>query len=271
MASVKEEAATLSRFPYNELAKRGYVEQTTNKEKRVGNLWKFFGVNSLSFVSITEDAAFRKSRDSNVKSEAIAAWLRCGELEAKKIEVPAYSESKLKLVLGEIKSLSLNGAEEFSKEIEKRLNEVGVALIYISHFRGTGVSGAVRWLNNIPVIQLSLYYAWADIFWFSLYHELGHLVLHGRKDKFIEFDKKELSPVKDKEADADRFASDALIPPKNYNEFLKNSDFSRSRIIKFAETLNVHPGVVAGRLSHDKKIDWKFASSLRTRLKLVSN
>jgi len=270
LSLLKDEVEVLPRFPYNELAKRGYVEHTTNKERRVENLWKFFGVNSLSYVSTTESVAFRKKADSNVRSEAISAWLRCGELEMRKQDLPDYSESGLRQILEKIKLLSVKKPEEFSEETKKLLNGVGVALVYMSHFPGTGVSGAVRWIKDTPVIQLSLYYSWADIFWFNLYHELGHLLLHGKKEKFIEFDKKELAPTKSKEAEADEFASNELIPSKSYLEFVSDASVTKERIKKFADTLGVHPGIVAGRLCHDRKVRWNLVSSLRPRLRLVS-
>ena len=268
---IKEEISILPKYPYLELVKRGYVEQTTNKEKRIENLWKFFGVNSLSFVPTTEGVAFRKKNEVSIKSESIAAWLRCGEIEAKKQILPEYSETKLKGMMSILKLLSTKKPEEYSVEVIKRLNEVGIALIYIAHFPGSGVSGAVRWINNKPVIQLSLYYSWADIFWFNLYHELGHLVLHGKKEKFIEFDKKELALSKDKEDEADKFASDELIMPKSYSQFIKNNPIiSTNSIIEFAKSLKIHPGIVAGRLCHDQKVNWNAVSSLRPRLELAN-
>ncbi len=265
------EVAHLNKFPYLELARRHYVEQTSNKEKRVENLWKFFGVNSLSYVSTTEAVAFRKKASAQVKSEAIAAWLRCGELESKKLIIPEYSESGLRHILGQIKQLSTEKPEDFSVEIVRLLREIGVALVFISHFPKTGVSGAVRWINNTPVIQLSLYYSWADIFWFNLFHEIGHLLLHGKKEQFIEFDKKELSALRSKEEEADEFASEELIPSKPYSQFVENNPrLLRDGIIEFAKTLGVHPGIVAGRLCHDKLTTWNLVSPLRPRLQLVA-
>jgi len=266
---LKEEVQVLSRFPYLELARRGFVEQTTNREKRVENLWKFFGVNSLSYVLTTETVAFRKRVSHNVKKESIAAWLRCGELEAKKVELPDFSESKVKESLNTLKTLSIKNPMEYSRETIDILNKAGIALVFIEHFPGTGVSGAVRWVSNMPVIQLSLYYPWADVFWFNLYHELGHLVLHGKKEKFIEYDKTELAPNQDKENEANMFASDMLISRKKYDEFVDAGVFNRRTITDFAQDNAIHPGIVAGRLCHEKHIDWKYASQLRPRLKLV--
>jgi HTH-type transcriptional regulator/antitoxin HigA len=169
-SSIVNEINMVSKFPYNELVKRGYVEHTRNNEDRVENLWRFFGVNSLLFFRNTEPIAYRKRSGLDIKSEHIAAWLRCGEMEAKKITLPEYSEAKLKELLPTLKTLSVKQAKEYSKAVIEMLHNAGVGLVYTPHFPGTGVSGAVRWVGNNPLIQLSIYYPWADIFWFNLYH-----------------------------------------------------------------------------------------------------
>ncbi|MEK7112807.1 MAG: ImmA/IrrE family metallo-endopeptidase, partial [Patescibacteria group bacterium] len=114
----------------------------------------------------------------------------------------------------------------------------------------------------------SLYGSFLDIFWFNLFHEIGHLVLHGKKEKFIEFNNRDLSSVQDKEKDADKFASNELIPEKSYLEFLENG-LTKQGIISFAQGLGVHPSIIAGRLCHDKKVKWNIVSTLRPRLKFV--
>lgn len=270
MAQIKGEAELLPKFPYLELSKRGYVERTSDVLRRVENLWKFFGVNSLEYIPNTEAVDYRKRDGLEVKSETIATWLKCGEIDSKKVNLPEYSEPKLKKSLSIIRSLSIKNPKEFSSEIKKILREAGVSLVYTPHFPGSGVSGAFRWINNNPVIQLSIYYKWADIFWFNLFHEIGHILLHGKKDKFIEFDKKELSQMQEKEKEADEFACDALIPPKEYFEFLKQPVLSRQSIIDFAESLNISPGIVAGRLGHENKVPWHAISPFRYTLKLIN-
>lgn len=265
---LKKEVLLAAKFPYSELVKREYLEQTSNKEKRVENLWKFFGVNSLEYVQNTEVVAYRKKSGSNIKSEFIATWLRCGELESRKANLSEYSEQKLKESLAEIKSLTTKEPEKFSPQIVRILNSTGISLIYTPHFSGTGVSGAVRWVGNNPVIQLSLYGAFLDIFWFNLFHEIGHLVLHGKKEKFIEFNNRDLSSMQDKEKEADKFASNELIPEKSYSEFLEK-ELTKQGINNFAQDLGIHPSIVAGRLCHDKKVKWNKVSALRPRLTFV--
>ncbi|PKN52848.1 MAG: addiction module antidote protein, HigA family [Deltaproteobacteria bacterium HGW-Deltaproteobacteria-13] len=268
MSLVKKEISLVPKFFYNELAKRGYVPQTSSNENKVENLWRFFGVNSLSYIENTEPVVYRKKNGVEVKKDGIAAWLRCGEIESKKVTLPEYSDKKLKQSLPKIKLLSVKNPEEYSKEIRDILNTCGVYLVYIPHFPGIGVSGAVRWINNNPLIQLSIYNAWADIFWFTLYHEIGHLILHGKKEKFIEYDDRDLVTAKEKENEADRFASDELIPEKSYTDFLKKP-LSFQGIIEFANSFGIHSGIVAGRLCHDGKVNWNKVSTLRSRLKFA--
>jgi len=269
---LKREIPLMTKFPYSELVKRGYVEQTSNREKRVENLWKFFGVNSLSFVRQTEAVAYRKRGNVNLKSESIASWLRCGELEARQITVSSFSDTALRQSVDKLRELTSKEPQRYSVEAKTGLAESGVALVYVPHFPGTSVNGAVRWVGDAPIIQLSLLGAYADMFWFTLFHEIGHLLLHGKKEKFLEFQNEKggyLSGSQEKEKEADTFASNSLISPKLYQDFVQSGDFSRPAIIKFAKDVRVHPGIIAGRLCHDKKINWKNAAGVRTRLRFA--
>lgn len=273
LAQIEKEIDLVKKFPYNGLVARGYVDKTNNRYEKVENLWKFFAVNSLFSVLnlyFAQDAIdYRKKTRLVAKDEAIAAWLRCGEVELKKLTLPEYSESKLKQSLKTIKSLSIKNPEEYSVEIVKILNEAGVGLVYVDHFPGTGVSAAVRWINNNPLVQISVLGAYSDIFWFNLYHEIGHLILHGKKEKFIEYEKNKL-PNQDKEKEANKFASDELIPEKKYEEFINSSNLTKKDIMNFAESIGVHYEIVIGRLCHDDKFKWNEVSDLRRKLKIVS-
>ncbi len=271
--SLVKEIPLMSKFPYSELVKRGFVEQTSNKEKRVENLWKFFGVNSLAFIRQTEDVAYRKRDGVSLKSESIASWLRCGELETRKMSISSFSSTNLNQAVNTLRELTASDPRDYSIEAKKLFAESGVALVYMPHFPGTSVNGAVRWIGDNPIIQLSLLGAYADMFWFTLFHEIGHILLHGKKEKFLEFqnsDGARLTGSHEKEKEADTFAGDILVPQKEYNAFIRSGNISRTKIIKFAQDINVHPGIIAGRLCHDKKITWKDAAQFRVRLKFVA-
>jgi HTH-type transcriptional regulator / antitoxin HigA len=265
-ALLRKEVDLLSKFPYAELIKRKCVARTTDREKRVENLWRFFGINSLNSVQLTEAIAYRRKAGVVVKVGTIAAWLRCGELESKESKVGQFTESALKQRLGKLRSLTIKNAGTFSVEARKILGESGVSLVYVPHFPGAGVSAAVRWVGDNPLIQLSLLGAYADIFWFNLFHEVGHLLLHGRKEKFIEFDNRDLRAVQQKEKEADTFASNELIPAKEYEAFARVGDFSGKAISEFARKQGIDPGIVEGRLCFDRKLNWSKPVGFRSRL-----
>lgn len=265
-ALLKKEIDLVARFPYAELVKRKCVPKTTDKEKKVEHLWRFFAVNSLNSVQLTEAIAYRRRTGVVVREGTIAAWLRCGELDSKENKIAQFSDSTLKQSLGKLRALTTKHPEAFSDEARKILAESGVSLVYTPHFPGAGVSAAVRWLGDIPLIQLSLLGAYADIFWFNLFHEIGHLLRHGKKEKFIEFDNRDLRAVQQKEKEADEFASDELIPPKDYHEFVHAGVFSAKAVSEFAQKQGIDPGIVEGRLCFDKKLSWSEPLGFRTRL-----
>jgi Zn-dependent peptidase ImmA (M78 family) len=115
------------------------------------------------------------------------------------------------------------------------------------------------------VIQLSCRYKVEDIFWFTFFHEAGHVLLHGKRDVFIEDDGQ--GDVKEKEADA--FASSNLIPDGHWRKFAARRHFSETDIVAFAEGLGIPPGIVVGRLHHEKKIHPAQLNSLRRRVDLT--
>jgi HTH-type transcriptional regulator/antitoxin HigA len=106
--------------------------------------------------------------------------------------------------------------------------------------------------------------AWADIFWFSLFHELGHLLVHDKRDVIIEGD--DADPASEKrEAEAETFARDTLIPPDEYARLLKRGDVAAQRIRAFAAEIGIDAGIVVGRLQHDGHLKHDWHNDLRTR------
>jgi HTH-type transcriptional regulator/antitoxin HigA len=138
-------------------------------------------------------------------------------------------------------------------------------MVLCPSFPGTKAHGATFWLGREKaVLMLSLRGKWADIFWFSLFHELGHLLLHDRQTVFIEDD--ETAPdMQTKEAEADRFAADHLIPPRQYALFAGRRLFDPGAIKAFATSIGIDPGIVVGRLQHDGHLKNEWRNDLRTR------
>lgn len=245
---------------YTELAKLGFVPLSKTWEEKTEHLLRFFGVDSLCYVSNTEAVAFRKTKGDFDKL-SLATWLRCGELFSNKIEVSSFDKNKVKEILPELKKLSVE-KNDFSKKAQELCASVGIALVYVPYFKNTKVNGAARWINGKPVIQLNTRGAFSDIFWFTLFHEIGHILLHGLKDEFIDYTGQEID---DKEKEADKFSSECLILDKDYGEFIKGQ-LNKNTVIEFAKKHGIHPGIVVGRLAHEGRASWSKIRDLRQTL-----
>ncbi len=110
-----------------------------------------------------------------------------------------------------------------------------------------------------------------DHLWFTFFHEAGHIVHHGKEEMFIETSDDDYRQVsrKKKEEEADRFSQDLLIPPDEYRDFLNNGQFGLNVIRTFAQKLGIAPGIVVGRLQHDKVIPFNQGNSLKKRFQFT--
>ena len=150
--------------------------------------------------------AFRISLSQIQEPYAISAWLRKGELQAAELEANDYSEKKFKDALSNIKSIMATHPEGFFKQLQDICLNAGVKVVQTPTISKIPISGSTRWLNNTPLIQLTDHYPHNDSFWFTFFHEAGHIILHGKKDIFLEkvdYSDKDL----EKEREADEFAS----------------------------------------------------------------
>ena len=139
--------------------------------------------------------------------------------------------------------------DNFFKKTQELLASAGVGLVAATHITGTKASGATRWINGRPVIQLSAFGKDADKMWFTLFHEIGHVLKHGKREQFISFTSGVKSPD---EQEADAFAAETLIPSVAYAQFLTQGDFSERSIRNFANQQGIHTGIVVGRLKNDR-------------------
>lgn len=269
---LKKEIKIAERFLcYKEMAKLGWVNKKKDIKEKTEILMNFFGVDSLKYVSEIQEIAFRKSYGKNIQKEALAAWLRKGEIKASGIETENYDKRKVKEIIPEIRKIISSYPDNFTN-FEKKLIELcaksGIAVVFIPHLKKTFVNGATRWLNpNKALMQLSFRYKCSDILWFTFFHELGHIVLHGKKEEFIEFEPGKTKSEKEKKEDeADEYAKNTLIPIKDYNQFTKMGIFSEKNIIAFANEIGISSGIVAGRLAHENYVKWREITDLRTKV-----
>lgn len=163
--------------------------------------------------------------------------------------------------------MTTTGPDHFGPKLKQRCADAGVALVLIGELPGTRLSGAARWLNPYKaIIQLSLRHKSNDHFWFSFFHEAAHILKHAKKQLYLDDIN---SGNTELEEEANLFARNLLIPVKAYREFSKAVTYSANSIQRFAEQVGIAPGIVVGRLQHDKKIPFNYFNELKRKFILV--
>lgn len=244
----------LKRMPVSALRAQGHVTATMhNPGELLQEVLIFFGVSSIDAWESAwakPSAAFLQSAAFDAEPGAVAAWLRLGEQAAKQVDTEPFDKAKLKAAIPALRSLTVERPEIFWPEVERILSEAGVAVVLVPEVTGARASGATRWLSPTKaLVQLSLRYKRNDHFWFALFHELAHVLLHGKKDVFVESKLGHDGGRVSQESEANAFARTTLIPDElahNLEGIQTYADVKR-----VARSVGVHPGVVAGRLHHD--------------------
>jgi HTH-type transcriptional regulator / antitoxin HigA len=244
-----------SEFPYAEMAKYNWVAQTRVSEEKTINLLGYFGVASHSaweklYVETELKVAAYTSLKQSHQPHAISAWLRQGELQAKHIDAPEFDVKKLKSNMPAMRQLMIEQPVDFFRRLQSLCLQAGVVLLFTPKLPKVPLSGSTRWLKNTPLIQLTARYKKNDSFWFTFFHELGHIILHGKKFISLEnIDFAAADPTKEEEAN--QFAISQTFTIEQEQEVVQKGTITVQDIIAFAQKFNTHPAMIIGRLQHD--------------------
>lgn len=267
-------AAWVDELPVKELMAVGAIAKrridAKAKPPLAEELLRFFGVASPDEWEKHYrgmEVAFRRTREEQSDVGAISAWLRLGEKEAEKLNSPKYDRSLFADALNRIRGLTMLAPQQFEPVLRKECWDAGVALVLVPAVPRAHVSGAARWLNpHKPLIQLSLYGKTNDRFWFTFFHEAAHILLHDKKEVFL--DESQGTPVEStQENEADAWSRNMLIPDAAAKELasLRTKDAVRA----FAKRLKIHPGIVVGRLQHEKLIERTWMNNLKVSFRFA--
>mgnify|MGYP002519078922 CR=1 FL=1 len=266
--SIKEDTKYLKDIPYSDMAKRNwiFIEKTNDPFEKVINLRKFFSIASLSFnTELKRKLAFRKKDNENFSLESLYCWLRYGEIESNKDVYPKFDIDLLKNASIEIRKLANESFLSQFDKIKSILLNCGVSLVYEPHLPHTYVNGvSYKVTSDKAIIMISDKDKRDDIFWFTLFHEIAHLIKHSKKEIFIENEGK----IDDKiEIEANNYARNILLSDDVYNLFINSNKVYTEEIIKqFSKDNNITTGVVVGRMQKDGIIGWNKFNNLITRI-----
>jgi HTH-type transcriptional regulator / antitoxin HigA len=266
---LQNEVRWLKTFPVSDLIKVKWIQKAAGNAAQASELLRYFGVaSSRQWEKIwsATSPAYRKSKAFITKPEACSAWLRKGELQAMAIDCAPFDRNKFTDSLVKIRNLTRKAPEQFGPASIELCAASGVALVFTPSIKGVPVYGATRWLTpEKAMIQLSLRGKFEDLLWFTFFHEVGHILLHGKKEIFIESEDKQ----DEKEEAADRYAANFLIPNSAWKKFVKSEKFKNKTAVElFAKELNLAPALLVGRLQHEGLIPFSHLNGLRRRFEI---
>ena len=254
----------IENFPVAAMKKLEWVYFENNILSKADSIYSFFGISGQEpyynyYLKKVYETAYRMSAASGKNPYAVSAWLKQGEHQAEKIESADFNAQVFKEALLEIKNLMAKQPVNYFKKLQFLCSEAGVKVVYTPTLPQTHLHGSTRWVNDTPLIQLTNLYNRNDIFWFTFFHEAGHVVKHGKKDLFIEglnypVDESE------KEKEADDFAIKYTLSAEQEAELRENLPLTKQAIVEFANKFNTHPAIIIGRFAREhadlNKIGW---------------
>ena len=271
---IDDQMSVAKMIDYSFFVKVANLPVTRVMSEKIENLCRYLMVSDLRILAQPDFLANFRTGITSVEDKHIVnaqAWLQTALNYAKEINTEPFDADKLKSYLPEIRSMTLQGPDVFLPRLRSIFTECGVVFVLLPSLKNSGINGVVKWISQDRVVlAMNDRRAYADTFWFSLFHEIKHVLQQKTKTVFLSTGVQNLRDLNTKlEEDADEFACNYLIPIKDYRRFAPNRFTTDEEIIAFAESIKIHPGIVAGRLQHEKIIAPNRCSKLKQKYKII--
>jgi HTH-type transcriptional regulator/antitoxin HigA len=266
--AIKDWNSYLDLVPVKFFKQHNFIGEDTRKNVEFIN--QLYGVNNpFELKTQIENFApsrYRKSSAFAEEKSNVLAWEMLARQKVKDVKINNAFTKNFKIdLLTELNAIFYKNSDTLSKT-KKVLGKFGVRFSTLDRPPQTPVDGKTFMIDGEPAICLTLKYKRLDNFAFTLMHELGHVFLHLTKSgKYQEFysDFRPLDMVKE-ESEADRFATEALIPQSEWEQFYYNHDFTDVAIKRFARKIKVHPAIIRGRVCHHHNDYYRRRSSINS-------
>lgn len=262
------EAECVQLVDYSFFVKMGVVPQVRTKVDKAGELLKYFKISSFDVLKrgdflVSYRTAIHTVNEKNVVNSN--AWVQTALNFGQNIETDTFNLKKLESHLLEIREMTLQNPARYLPRLREIFEACGVAFVILPHLKNSGVNGAVKWQNKEKVIlAINNRRKYADTFWFSLFHEIGHVFQRKIAMLIVDRSVDEMDDInKTLESEADEFAQNYLLPKDRYLKFIQKRNYSEAAIKEYANEINIHPGIVVGRLQIDGYIGFERFNWLR--------
>jgi plasmid maintenance system antidote protein VapI len=258
----------LKTLPIKDMIASGWIPASDQPRDALRSSLAYFDVTDPDewrqrYTEFQNSFSFRTSPTFESKLGALAAWLRQAEIQASTIPCAPWDTGRLRTRLADMRVLTkATNLAHFIPRLRALCAEVGVAIIFLRAPSGCRASGATRFLSSTKaMIVLSFRYLSDDQFWFSFFHEIGHLLLHGPASTFVDGEAADLT---DREMEANAFSAGVLIPHDRQDELLHLRGRAKD-VIRFAVSVGVSPGIVVGQMQHRRTIGPHQLNGLKRR------
>jgi HTH-type transcriptional regulator/antitoxin HigA len=243
----------LKQIPLAIMASSGWIERQHGRTQAFRSCLAYFGVTGPQdwhrrYAAVSTDVAFRTSPSFESSLGPLSAWLRQAEIEASMMRCARWDLTALKGNIDRLRKLTfLREPSKFLPRLQSICAEVGVAVVFLRAPQGCRASGATRFLSqDRAMVVLSFRHLSEDHFWFTFFHELGHVLLHGQGSTFVDLDR---SATDEREREANAFASTTLVPAARQDEMATLGE-RKQRVLRFAASVGISPGIVVGQMQH---------------------
>lgn len=263
-----EEKKWIQDLPVKDMVRFGWI---ANANDLASKCLQYFNVPDVwtwksKYKDLTAMTSFRKSTTIQSRPGAVSAWLRQGEILSQTIDCKPWNPERLKNSLEYLRPLTkIKDPKVFIPRLKGFCSDCGIALVVIPTPTGCTASGATMFVSaEKAIILMSFKYLSDDHFWFTFFHEAGHLILHSNKHLFIEYDDNERES--EEEMQANNFSAEFLIPA-SLKIRLKNMPITEDNIKKLSMDAGVSLGIVVGQLQKQQRISYEKWNFYKKRYK----
>lgn len=256
-SEIERKSRLYSLAPVSELLRRGWIIAEDNLESLEQAVCRFLGIADPQQTPRLA-VNFHQSETYTPEVAAQIAWVKRVEQLAGTQTVADFDCARLEAALPELLAFAV--AVEDVRQIPAFLQALGVHFVIVPHLEHTYLDGATFALNGHPVVALTLRHDRIDNFWFTLMHELAHIIA-GHEGLYLDdLDQEAEGQV---EVAANRLAQGWLLDAAALEQFVAATKpyFAHQKIRDFAATQGRHPGIVVGRLHHDKILEYRHSRS----------
>jgi len=263
---VEKRAHLVNIAPVREMIRRGWIAQTSTREELEAQLRGFFDVESLD-VDPPVAADFRKANPDAPLDRQQRAWVARARQLAAAHPVCQFDRARIPDMVAKLRRLAAYPRE--CLDVCEVLRLYGIRFVVVEPLEKCRIDGAAFWLEDSPAVALSMRYGRMDMFWFTLMHEVAHIIHNDWGSVDTDLAGKDQLPSRLKsqtERRADEAAASMLIPPQEMADFIKlySPLYSKTRIIQFAHRIKIHPSIIVGQLQHRGELGWDGGRGLLT-------